>query len=70
VATWERDQDEPWLLLTDERASLRHCRVYGKRTWVEESHRGDKRAGFHWDQSRVDDPVVDGSRAPADSSEE
>jgi len=57
VATWERDQDEPWLLLTDERASLRHCRVYGKRTWVEESHRDDKSAAFHWEQSQVDDPV-------------
>jgi Transposase DDE domain len=57
VATWERDQDEPWLLLTDERASLRHCRVYGKRTWVEESHRDDKSAGFHWEKSQVDDPV-------------
>lgn len=57
VASWERDQDQPWLLLTDERASLRHCRVYGKRTWVEESHRDDKSAGFHWEQSQVDDPV-------------
>jgi hypothetical protein len=57
VATWERDQDEPWLLLTDERASLRHCRAYGKRTWVEESHRDDKSAGFQWQQSQVDDPV-------------
>ena len=57
VATWERDRKEPWLLLTDERASLRHCRVYGKRMWVEESHRDDKSAGFHWEQSRVDDPV-------------
>ncbi len=57
VATWERDQDEPWLLLTDERASLRHCRLYAKRVWVEESHRDDKRGAFHWEQSRVDDPV-------------
>jgi hypothetical protein len=57
VATWERDEDQPWLLVTDERASLRHCRVYRKRTWVEESHRDDKSAGFHWGESRVDDPA-------------
>lgn len=57
VATWPRDEDGPWLLLTDERASLRHCRVYRKRTWVEESHRDDKSAGFHWQQSQVDDPA-------------
>jgi hypothetical protein len=31
-ATWERGMTEPWLLLTDQRASLRHCRTYGKRT--------------------------------------
>ena len=57
VATWERGMAEAWLLLTDERASLRHCRVYGKRTWVEESHRDDKSAAFHWEKSQVDDPV-------------
>jgi hypothetical protein len=57
VATWERGIKEPWLLLVDQRASLRHCRVYAKRTWVEESHRDDKSAGFHWEQSRVKDPT-------------
>lgn len=57
VATWGRDMKEPWLLLTDERASLRHCRTYGKRMWVEESHRDDKSAAFHWEQSQVHDPT-------------
>ena len=57
VATWERDQREAWLLLTDEWASLRHCRVYSKRTWVEEAHRDDKGAAFHWEQSQVVDPA-------------
>jgi hypothetical protein len=57
VATWERGMKEPWLLLTDERASLRHCRVYGKRMWVEESHRDDKSAAFHWERSQVEEPV-------------
>jgi hypothetical protein len=57
VATWERGMKEAWLLLTDARASLRHCRVYGKRTWVEESHRDDKSAAFHWERSQVTDPT-------------
>jgi len=57
VATWEPGMKEPWLLLTDRRASLRHCRAYGKRMWQEESFRDDKSAGFHWGQSRVDDPA-------------
>jgi hypothetical protein len=57
VATWERGVKEPWLLLADGRASLRHCRTYAKRTWVEESHRDDKAAAFGWGQSRVGDPA-------------
>jgi hypothetical protein len=57
VATWKRDRKEPWLLLTDQKASLRHCRVYGKRMWVEESFRDDKSSGFGWGQSRVNDPA-------------
>lgn len=57
VATWERGMKEAWLLLTDAPASLRHCRVYGKRMWVEESHRDDKSAAFHWEKSQVDEPA-------------
>jgi hypothetical protein len=57
VATWERDCPEPWLLLSDERASLRHCRVYRPRMWVEESHRDDKGAAFHWERSQVNEPT-------------
>jgi hypothetical protein len=57
VATWERGMKEAWLLLTDEPARLRHCRVYGKRTWVEESFRDDKSSGFGWGDSRVTDPA-------------
>ena len=57
VATWERGMKEAWLLLTDQRASLRHCRVYGQRMWEEESFRDDKSAGFGWQDSQVNDPA-------------
>lgn len=57
VASWERGMKEPWLLLTDQRASLRHCRTYGKRMWQEESFRDDKSSGFHWQRSQVNDPI-------------
>jgi Transposase DDE domain len=57
VATWERGMREPWLLLTDQRASLRHCRTYGQRMWAEESFRDDKSSGFHWQESQVNDPT-------------
>jgi hypothetical protein len=56
VAYWPQEMPEPWLLLSDERATLKHCRVYGQRTWAEESFRDDKSSGFHWGQSRVNDP--------------
>jgi Transposase DDE domain len=57
VATWERGQNEPWLLLTDQRASLRHCRTYAKRMWQEESFRDDKSSALHWEKSQVNDPA-------------
>jgi Transposase DDE domain len=57
VATWQRGMKEPWLLLTDQRASLRHCRTYGKRMWQEESFRDDKSAGLQWHKSQVNDPT-------------
>lgn len=56
VATWERGQKQPWLLLTDQPASLRHCRTYSKRMWQEESFRDDKSSGFHWQSSQVNNP--------------
>jgi hypothetical protein len=56
VATWERGQQGPWLLLCDQKASLRHCRAYAKRVWVEQSFRDDKSAGLGWQNSRVDSP--------------
>jgi hypothetical protein len=57
VANWRRGCSEPWLLVTDERASLRHCGVYAKRMWTEESFRDDKSSGFGWGDSRVNDPA-------------
>lgn len=56
VANWRRGCSEPWLLVTDERGSLRHCGVYAKRMWTEESFRDDKSSGFGWGASRVNDP--------------
>jgi hypothetical protein len=57
VATWERDLSEPWLLLSDLPATLRHCRSYAKRVWHEESHRDDKSSAFHWEDSQVHQPA-------------
>lgn len=56
VAYWRADGSEPWLLVTDERASLRHCGTYAKRMWTEESFRDDKSSGFGWGDSQVNEP--------------
>jgi Transposase DDE domain len=57
AAVWRRGCSEPWLLVTDERAGLRHCGVYARRMWTEESFRDDKSSGFGWNDSQVNDPV-------------
>jgi hypothetical protein len=56
VAYWRADCSEPWLLVTGERASMRHCGTYAKRMWTEESFRDDKSSGFGWGDSQVNDP--------------
>jgi hypothetical protein len=56
TARWERDAAEPWLLISDRPGGFAHCRTYAKRIWCEQSFRDEKSGGFHWDQSRVDDP--------------
>ena len=56
VAVWEEPCKEPWLLVTDERASYACCRGYCKRSWCEESHRDEKSHGLNWQLSQVNDP--------------
>lgn len=56
VACWPEKSREPWLLITDEKASFRHCRSYCKRTWCEETHRDEKSSGFQWQASKVNQP--------------
>lgn len=56
VAVWRRDDDEPWLLITDLPARRVRCTEYRRRTWEEELLRDCKRLGLEWDQSRVRDP--------------
>jgi hypothetical protein len=57
VAVWPPTQVRPWLLVTDLPATRHRCAEYRRRTWAEESFRDDKRAGLHWEQSRVRDPA-------------
>lgn len=56
VARWERNCDEPWLLITNRTPELRRCRQYRKRMRQEQSFRDEKSHGFHWNDSRIRDP--------------
>jgi len=56
VATWEQPCKEPWLLVTDLPATFRRCAGYCRRIWCEQMHRDEKRQGFNWQRSQVNDP--------------
>jgi hypothetical protein len=57
VAVWRRDDDEPWLLVTDLDPTWARCTQYRHRMDEELSFRDDKSSGFDWDHSRVRDPI-------------
>jgi hypothetical protein len=56
AACWLRDQDGPWLVLSDRDDGPRLFGRYLKRTWTEELFRDEKSSGFQWGQSHVTDP--------------
>lgn len=56
AACWLRDQDRPWLLVSDRDDGPRLFRRYAQRTWTEELFKDEKSSGFHWERSRVRDP--------------
>jgi hypothetical protein len=56
AACWRRDQEGPWLVVSDRDDGPRLFGRYLKRTWTEELFRDEKSSGFHWEQSHVIDP--------------
>lgn len=54
--TWEVDQAEPWLVLTDLAPTEVGVCWYGLRTWVELGFRALKSLGWHWERTRRTDP--------------
>lgn len=56
AAGWLRDQDGPWLWVSDCDDGPRLFRRYAQRTWTEELFKDEKSSGFHWERSRVRDP--------------
>lgn len=56
MVVWERDQAEPWLVLTDGPADPCGLAWYGLRVWIEQGFRALKSAGWHWERIRRTDP--------------
>jgi hypothetical protein len=56
VGVWARGQREPLVVLTDLPPRWLLLAQYARRFWVEPGFRGDKKAGWNWEQSQVQDP--------------
>lgn len=56
IVTWEVDQAEPWLVLTDLAPTAVGPCWYGLRTWVELGFRALKSFGWQWERTRRLDP--------------
>jgi hypothetical protein len=54
---WEAGYQDPWVILTD--LPLEHANVawYSLRSWIECGFRQTKRAGWHWQRTRMTDPA-------------
>jgi hypothetical protein len=57
AAGWRRDQEGPWLVVSDRDDGPRLFGRYAKRAWTEELFRDEKSSGFHREESRVTDPA-------------
>ncbi len=52
LVVWDRDHDEPWILLTDLPAKRIGVAWYGLRIWIELGFRALKRLGWQWERTR------------------
>ena len=56
LGVWARGHHEPLVVLTDLPPRWLVLARYARRFWIEPGFRGDKAAGWHWEQSQVRDP--------------
>jgi hypothetical protein len=57
AACWEKNQEGPWLLVSDRPEGARLFRRYATRVWTEQLFRDEKSQGFHWEKSHVTNPT-------------
>lgn len=54
---WDAHYQDPWLIVTDLPAEHAQIAWYGLRAWIECGFRQTKRAGWHWQRTRMTDPA-------------
>ena len=56
VTVWERDQAEPWLLITNLTDAEKVREIYAQRFWIEEMFSDHKSRGLNLESTRLTDP--------------
>jgi hypothetical protein len=56
VTVWERDQEEPWLLITNLTDPEKVREIYANRFWIEEMFSDHKSRGLNLESTRLTDP--------------
>lgn len=54
---WQTGYQDPWVILTDLPVAQAQVAWYGLRAWIECGFRQTKRAGWHWQRTRMTDPA-------------
>lgn len=57
LLSWASDATEPWAILTDLSPDTAEIAWYGMRMWIEGSYKDMKRGGWHWEQTKMEEPA-------------
>lgn len=57
LARWDHGHTDPWLIVTDLPAAQADVAWYGMRSWIEGGYKDVKRGGWHWEQTKMEDPA-------------
>jgi len=56
LARWDEECAEPWLVVTDLAPEACNVAWYGMRSWIEAGYKDGKRGGWHWEQTKMEEP--------------
>jgi hypothetical protein len=56
LARWDKRYRDAWLIVTDLPPAAADVAWYGLRAWIECGFKDAKRAGWHWEQTKMKDP--------------